>query len=94
MADAPSDTGKDIPATPVRQGVLDRPIMIVLLVSVTLAFMGLMAAWLMRADDLAEGDASVARQTLDAQMFQQEAPAPQIRDLDPAKAPAGTSPQP
>lgn len=93
MADAPNDTATEIAAPPVRQGALGRPMMIVLLVSVTLAFMGLMAAWLMRADDLAEGDASAARQANDAQMFEQDAPIPQIRDLDAADAPAGKSPQ-
>ncbi|MDP2215450.1 hypothetical protein [Phenylobacterium sp.] len=67
--------------------------MVVLLVSVTLAFVGLMAAWLFRADDLAEGDAHAGRQTTDAAMFEQDAPAPRIAEDDGSDGPS-TQPPP
>lgn len=93
MADAPHDSPTEMRATPARQGALGRPILIVLLVSVTLAFMGLMAAWLLRAEDLATGDPSAARQVSDAQMFEQDAPTPHVRNLDSADGPAPQSPR-
>ena len=52
MAEFRDENAPEVPATPARQGALGKPVMIVLLVSVTLAFVGLMAAWLFRADDL------------------------------------------
>lgn len=66
------------PATPARQGRLGKPVLAVLLVSITLAFAGLLATWLLRSDDLADTEAHNARQAADAQVFDQPAPAPRI----------------
>lgn len=91
MAEPHDETAPKMPATPARQGALGKPVMIVLLVSVTLAFVGLMAAWLFRADDLAEGDAHAGRQATDAELFDQDAPAPRIPEAD---GPPGPTTQP
>ncbi|MDP1875532.1 hypothetical protein [Phenylobacterium sp.] len=91
MANMQDETPPKVPATPARQGALGKPVMVVLLVSVTLAFVGLMAAWLFRADDLAEGDAHAGRQASDAALFEQDAPAPRIPEAD---GPAGPTTQP
>jgi len=91
MAEPQDDNAPKMPATPARQGALGKPVMIVLLVSVTLAFVGLMAAWLFRADDLAEGDAHAGRQASDAALLEENAPAPRIPEAD---GPAGPTTEP
>ncbi|MFP5449901.1 MAG: hypothetical protein ACLGHU_14275 [Alphaproteobacteria bacterium] len=91
MAEFRDENAPEVPATPARQGALGKPVMIVLLVSVTLAFVGLMAAWLFRADDLAEGDVHAGRQTSDATVFEEAAPAPRIPEAD---GPAGATTEP
>lgn len=91
MAEPHNDDATKMPATPARQGALGKPVMIVLLVSITLAFVGLMATWLFRADDLAEGDVHAGRQAGDAAEFQEDAPAPRIPEAD---GPAGATTEP
>jgi hypothetical protein len=93
MAEPQDENTPKMPATPARQGALGKPVMIVLLVSVTLAFVGLMGAWLFRADDLAEGDVHAGRQATDAALFEENAPAPRIPESDGA-AGAATEPPP
>jgi hypothetical protein len=93
MVEPQDKNAPKMPATPARQGALGKPVMIVLLVSVTLAFVGLMAAWLFRADDLAEGDVHTGRQAGDATEFNQEAPAPRIPEADGADGPTTQPPQ-
>lgn len=91
MADSQDDSTPKMLATPARQGALGKPVMVVLLVSVSLAFVGLMAAWLFRADDLAESNVHAGRQASDAALFEESAPAPRIPEAD---GPAGPTTQP
>ena len=93
MAEPQDENAPKMPATPARQGALGKPVMVVLLVSVTLAFVGLMAAWLFRADDLAEGDVHAGRQASDAAVFDEAPPAPRIPEADGADGPT-TQPPP
>ncbi|HMP63584.1 MAG TPA: hypothetical protein PKA17_11030 [Phenylobacterium sp.] len=82
MTDPQNHDGVKTRATPARQGRLGRPMLIVLVVSVTLAFAGLLASWLLRADDLASTEPHNARQANDAQLFEQPEPTPIIPNPD------------
>lgn len=93
MAEPQDNNTPKMPATPARQGALGRPVLLVLVISVTLAFVGLMAAWLFRAEDLAEGDVHAGRQASDAVEFNQDAPAPRIPEADGADGPTTQPPQ-
>lgn len=65
-----------LPATRARQGRAGRPVLWVLLISIALATMALIGAWLWRSDDLAATAPNNAREAADAQAFQEGPPAP------------------
>ncbi len=75
MADS-NDAHTKVPATPARQGALGKPVLAILVVSITLAFLGLIGSWLLRSDDLAETAPHAGQQPTDAAVFDEPAPSP------------------
>ena len=75
MADS-NDPHPKVPATPARQGALGKPVLAILVVSVTLAFLGLLGSWLLRSDDLAETAPHAAQQPSDAAVCDEPEPSP------------------
>lgn len=63
-------------ATRARQGRLGRPVLIVLLVSTTLAFLAMVAAWMGYNDRMNAVEPNNARQPADARAFDQPPLAP------------------
>ncbi len=71
--------------TRARQGRFGRPVFWVLLISTTLAAIGLLAAWMMRADDLAATEPASEVTAAEAAGFDTPEPAPVVPQPETAR---------